>query len=130
MKKKNILEMIKSFVSNHHIYHIKIFCSTPKWRWYGNEHRGNKLKSQNKFKNKNKVKKHTIKNHTNIRNTFQKIIHKYVAWARTFTVWLVISNNSKYASWYNQTKSMTNIKSYSQGTFWWCRILWTWVYVS
>ena len=30
-------------------------------------------------------------------------------------------------TWYDRIKSMTNIESYSQGTFWWYRILYTWV---
>ena len=70
--------MMKSCVINHHIYHIKMFCSTPKSWWYGHEHRSNKQKSQKKFKNKNNLKKHTVKKHTNIKNTFQKINHNVI----------------------------------------------------
>ena len=119
--------MIKSCISNYHIYHIKIFCLTPKSRWYGDEHGSNNQKSQNTFKNKNKLKKLTVKNHTNIKNTFQKINHEYLHERKhVLRDWWFQST----ISWYNQTKSMTNVESYSQEIFWWCKILWTWVYVS
>ena len=75
-EKKKIMEMIKSCVSNHHMYDINMFCSTPKSSRYGDGHRSNKQKSQNKFKNKNKLNKHTVKHHTNIKITLQKINHE------------------------------------------------------
>ena len=53
-----------------------MFGSTPKSRWYGDEHASNRRKSQNKFKTTNKLKKHAVENHTNIKNTFEKINHE------------------------------------------------------
>ena len=115
MNKKNMMEMIKSCVINHHIYHTKMFCSTPKSRRYWDEHRSNKQKSQVK------------KTYSQKQHKYQKYISKNywrVARANTFTVWLTIS---KYDYMISSNENMTNIESYSQGIFWWCRILWTWV---
>ena len=89
------MEMIKSCVSDHHIYHTKIFCSTSKWRWYGDAHESNKQKLQNKFKNKNKFKKHRIKNHTNIKIYFKKL----VMWKHLLCNWWFQNMITWYDAW-------------------------------
>ena len=91
---------------------------TPKSQWYGDEHGSNKQRSQDKFKNKNKLKKHTVQNHTNIKTTFQKINHELHKHKHLLCDWWFQS----MPSWYHQTKSMKNIESQ-------CRILWTWIWV-
>ena len=72
-KKKNIMEMTKSCVVNDHIHDTDMFYSTPKSLWYGDEHWSNKTKITKYLQKQKQDKKHTVKNHTNIKNTFKTL---------------------------------------------------------
>ena len=101
------MEMIKSCVSSPHIYHTKMFFSTPKSRWYGDEHGNNKQKSQSKFKNKNKLQKHTVKTTQILKIHFKTLItdrkhllcdcwfHSMTTWYNQIKAWQTLSHIHK-----------------------------------